>query len=229
MVRSPGEDDGIELALQTLRSIANPPDVGPAVADDPDAVADLLLDHVRDIEPRHFVYCLTCLLVGDFDRLCHAHCEAEHLLLATELVAEAAVVQVYVDCVDGRRSKPYASWKHRLVRNVVRAVRAQPEFSLHFDQRDGTLRERRQFHIVRVINSMLDVERHVVWLSWVEQRSIAEIGRIAGMPIEHVEYVLAEALTRAMDGYEIEAPHDHFRDEFDGGEFWRHMEGPDHG
>ena len=193
-----GEESGIELALQTLRALPEPPTIAKEVEDDVDALTDLLLDHAPEIDNRHLLYCLTCLLATEFDRLVETYVEAEHLLLEVGEVSEAAVAKVYLQRHPGRRKRPFSSWKHVVVRDVVEEVRFDPKCALYAHFADGTPRERMLSALAVALNRMESTARHMAWLSWVEQRTIADISSITRCPLEHVELVLEELVNQLM-------------------------------
>ena len=220
---SPGEgqQDGLVLARQLLRTIDPPIEITDDDARDVDGVVDLLLDRRKELDRRELLYCLTCLLGDHFDQLADDLCRELHLLLIHYRVTEAAFAKLYTQSLMGRRERPFASWKHKVMRDVIDSVRLREDHAAYNDRENTTPAEKMMARLAVAMNRLEDRARRIAWLSWVEQRSMMDISRRTNTPLEHVELILDATVRQIMDAEdELGGAVD-----IDEDDFWQAMEG----
>jgi len=195
--RVPGEDPSCSDSsstlevLQVLHGLQRGIRVDPAFALDADHVADVLLDHGDALPPSELLYLLSTLQVERLQHLAEEICNREYLFLNVAGLADEAVVHLYVQYASGRREAPFRSWAERVVADVVRRAVTDPELA-PFKPALADPGERFVMSVMgHTINQMGREARRLIWLSWVELRSIPEIVRETGVHLERVEWILS--------------------------------------
>lgn len=112
------------------------------------------------------------------------------------------------------------------MRDVIEIVRFRPDHAAYHDRAGGTPRERVLAKLAVTINGLEHRAHWVAWLSWVEQRRIADIVAITQIPLEVVEHLLEEVVLQLADASDDGGGHRRHAD-FDGDAFWRAMEAGD--
>jgi len=190
-LRGRGQPDGMMMALNALSALGREIRIDPLDAQDPDHVADVLLDHGDSIGASKLLYLLSMLQVDRLQELTTQTCDRQYLFLDVAGLADETVVHLYTGYASGAREVPFRDWARKSVAHVVRRAIADPDLA-PFRPKDANPGERVVMAIMgHKVNSMEFEARRLVWLSWIERRSMREIVQETGVPLERVEWILA--------------------------------------
>ena len=214
---SPDEIPGEEVVIRALRQLDPPVEIDEAaLRSDHTALCDALLDHADRLDGTRLLYYMTAAMIPELDQVTQRCCERDYWLFDPQQLSEAAVAHMFSLLLDGARVRPYSAWAEQVVRTVAR--NGISDRSLHLFRPD----ERRSpeslvaSELCWVGNHMPFEGRRIMWMSFYEQRSVAEIAMLTSQPFERVEWLLDQAFQRAEDTL---FPKDTPADD----EFWRAM------
>lgn len=210
----PEDPTGDEIVLRALHELTPPIEVSDEIAADLDLLAEVLIDAKARFDTTDFLYLITALLVEDFDILVRDRCESEHLLLNAFKVAEDCVVRVYSGVMNRTRRRPYSSWKYQIASISVESCRWDPSMAAN-QEHDGSMLGKTDAALAVTLNNLERDARRVAWLSWVEYRTLDEIVRSTGFPLERIEWLLDRAIrsVRVACGLPSETKRETIRDE----------------
>ena len=196
---SSSEEPGTVVVLRALRGLT-PPITGDGVDEgDFGQVADLLMDHADRFDGTRLLYYMTAVMIPPLDELTKDLCEREYLLLDPIKLAEDAVAKLFASHLDGGRLRPFARWAARILGDVGRRAVTDRSLLAFRPEHDDTYSGRVTTELAWIANRLPFDARRLIWLSFRESRSEAEIAQITGLPFERVEFLLSETLTMAMN------------------------------
>ena len=185
------EPDGVMAVLKALYALGKEFKIDPRDAVDPDHVADLLFDYGDDLGPSQVLYLLSVLQVDRLQELTTQACDRQYLFLNVAGLADEAVVHLYAGYCSGAREVPFRSWARRAVAEVTRRAVSDPDLA-PFNPNGANPGEKVVMAIMgHKINQMEFEARRLIWLSWIERRSLREIVEQTGVSLERVEWILA--------------------------------------
>ncbi len=201
------EPSGFDIAHHLLKSVKNRGDLDErlkAAGADPEAIAEILIEHEPWIDANRLLHALFYLLHPLVDRLTRDHLLREYYLLDPLLVSESAMGRLYGDVLAGRRRTPLRDWIHNVIERSTRIAAEDPELSLYHPEPGSNSRTLMLSYMCEVVNGMPHDVRRIAYMMFVDGKKYRQISEQLGLPLERCEMIVAQLTMAAARKYSEE-------------------------
>lgn len=180
----PDDLPGEVVVWNALRKLQ--PDLDRSIQNDPEKLAEALLDAGEQFDGTRLLYLMTALFVPILDPLAQDLCTTEYLLLDARELTNECVVSLFTGFIDGTRERPFMRWARQRLRRAAQRAAQVGEIPL-FANESMAPRARFMRELAKICNRCAYTTRRLAWLAFVEGRSYRDIAAMSDIPLERVE------------------------------------------
>lgn len=187
----------IRRAWRALCDLANTRNLPTKPPTAPDAMTELLFDHVLQFDSSRFLYLLTNLQIDRMDIAARAHCSERSLFLDPSLLAEETLCVLFQRSMDGERIRPFAEWARVSMDEAATDAVEQPDLAAPRDLGKSPQDRALIQELAPSVNRLDQTVRRILWHHLVDGSDAHQIARTIDGAFEHVEFILARLVEPA--------------------------------
>lgn len=189
-VDSPDDPPGEDVVWHALSKLKPAPELDGSIRNDPERLADALLDHAERFDGTRLLYLMTALFAPILDPLAQELCISEYLMLDPHELTNECVVSLYAASMDGTRQQPFGRWARQRLRRVARRAAACGDLPSFVAEQGAPPKALFLTELSRLCNRCSYPVRQLAWLAFVEGKPYPSIANMTGIPLERVEALL---------------------------------------